>query len=315
MVRYPITHQRLLVHIAAHDQTAKRKQAWPARSAAALKKALKNPAAKIPSLWSEIKPVFAVLQAGKCGFCERLIGEDAKIANEQDVEHFRPKKGVVAWPPATPIGTEPLPADMPKSSRSGKGYIHLAFHELNYVMACKTCNARFKANYFPIRKKHDFSAKQPHLLLAKEEPYLVHPLDENDEDPEKVIGFKGFVAVPAAPGTDKKRWERGYVGIGFFGLNDPSRKDQLLLARATRLIFLGDRLRDFESAPAARRAAAWLEVQREYSIGKDHAGCIRAAIRRYAKGQRDGVLAAIQDARIYYRSKAGKPTDAPSPPK
>ena len=314
MVRYPVTPQQLLALIAAHDKDEGRKKTWPVRSAAALKKALANPSAEITGLWSEIKPVYATLQAGKCGFCERLIGEDEKIANEQDVEHFRPKKGVDAWPPGKHIGAEPLPVDMPVSSQSGKGYLRLAFHELNYVMSCKTCNARFKANFFPIRGKHSFAAAQPGPLLQKEDPFLVHPLDGADADPEEVIGFDGFVAVPAAPMTQRKRWERGYVSVGFFGLNDTSRQDQLLLARARRLMFLGDRLRDYEAAPKTKKPAAWQEVQREFNLRQDHAGCVRAAIRLYSAGSRQRVLADIEKARVFYGSKMGVPSDAPPPP-
>lgn len=320
MVRYPITHPELLTRIAAHDRKEGRRRSWPARSKAALQRILDKIAQgedpDIPSLWSEIKAVYVELQGGKCGFCERLIGADEVIANEQDVEHFRPKKGVNPWPPPDPIGADPWPADLPRSTGSGKGYLHLAFHELNYVVSCKTCNARFKANYFPIRGTHDFSATDPGTLLTTEEPYLIHPLDGMDADPEEIISFEGFTAVAAPPATDPRRRDRALVSITFFGLNDVSRQDQLLLARAKRLIMLGDRLKDFEQSDAAGRDAAWVEVQREFNRKQDFANCVRTAIRLYVKDEesRKRVWKNIEAARVFYASKMGMAEDAPPPP-
>ncbi|MBL9150914.1 MAG: hypothetical protein JNK37_00430 [Verrucomicrobiales bacterium] len=315
MVGYPISHDELIALIDEHDQAQRRRKSWKERSSEALDKLLADPSKDVPSLWSEIKPVYAHLQAGKCGFCERLIGEDDVISNEQDIEHFRPKKAVNPWPPEASVGTDPLPADIPKSKKGGAGYLRLAFHESNYLVSCKTCNARFKANYFPIRSEgHQFEAEDPAPLLSQEKPYLIHPLDENDDDPETIVGFDGFLAVPVNQSTRTVAWKRAYVTIHFFGLNDPSRQDQLLLARARRLMFLGDRLREYEAAPEAGKAAAWSAVQREYSLKIDHAGCVRAAIRLYSAGKRDEVMRAVEAAKIFYLSKTGMPTDAPPPP-
>ena len=51
------------------------------------------------TIWSEIKSVYMDLQGFKCGFCERRL-EKSEFGNvEHDVEHFRPKSQVSAWPP------------------------------------------------------------------------------------------------------------------------------------------------------------------------------------------------------------------------
>lgn len=49
--------------------------------------------------WSKIKQVYIDLQFGKCAYCERHFGSDEKSRIEHDVEHFRPKSAVKAWPP------------------------------------------------------------------------------------------------------------------------------------------------------------------------------------------------------------------------
>ena len=44
--------------------------------------------------WSDVKSVYMRLQYNKCAYCERPLGSNI----EQDVEHFRPKNAVKAWP-------------------------------------------------------------------------------------------------------------------------------------------------------------------------------------------------------------------------
>ena len=276
-------HVELLEKIADEDKKQHRRATWPKRSAAALSKFTSNPDAKISPLWSEIKPVFTRLQHGKCAFCERPLGADEVAAYEQDVEHFRPKKGVVSWPPRKPIGGMPHPADLPASQQAGAGYRKLPFHELNYIVACKTCNTRCKGNYFPIAgSKHEFTAMNPIGLGSKEKPYLIFPLGQLDDDPESLVTFLGFRAeVPAgAKGYNK---ERGQVTIHFFLLNDPARADQLFLGRATQLELLYRKILAFERSPVKRRQEAWNDAIAECSSVNPFAGCVRAMIRLYLR--------------------------------
>ena len=296
-------HTRLLVEIAAHDTREGRKKAWPVRSAAALKEFLGAARGKPSALWSEIKPVYVRLQHGKCAFCERLLGADEVAAYESDVEHFRPKKGVRPWPPPQPIGDAPYPADLPSTPGKGAGYRQLPYHELNYMVACKTCNTRCKANFFPVAKKHQFSATDPLSLHKAEEPYLIYPLGDLDEDPEFIVTFQGLKAIPAPPSSDGYRFNRARIVIAFFLLNDLAREDQLLLERAYRLELLGYKIEEFEKSKGqAKRDALWQDVIAEGAPNQPHANCVRSMIRLY---RQDPATARqqIAEARTYRRSK------------
>ena len=50
------------------------------------------------SIWSEIKAVFMEIQFNKCVFCERQFEDQQFGKSEIDVEHFRPKGRIKAWP-------------------------------------------------------------------------------------------------------------------------------------------------------------------------------------------------------------------------
>lgn len=298
-------HEALLAAIAEYDQSQSRTKSWPLRAAAALKKFKANPDGQPAALWGEIKPVYLRIQGGtgKCAFCERLLGADEIAAYESDVEHFRPKKGVTPWPPAEPLGKEPYPADLPASKGTGKGYRNLPYHELNYIVACKTCNTRCKANYFPIEGKHSFTTKAPGRTLdTKEKPFLIYPLGGLDADPESLITFVGCKAMPAKPPGKVHDWNRARVTIAFFLLNDPSREDQLILERASRLDLVGHKIEDFERSSAAQRQQAWDAVKAEGHASLPHASCVRAMIRLYASDP-DAARKLIADARVYRKSK------------
>ena len=53
------------------------------------------------------------------------------------------------------------------------------------------------------------------FLAAKERPYLVDPLGPLDDDPETIVTFIGYKAVPAKPKTDAYLWNRGRITIAF----------------------------------------------------------------------------------------------------
>src|SRR5262249_1945903 len=136
--------------------------------------------------WSDIKPAYIDLQFSKCGFCEKPL--EGKI--EQDVEHFRPKGAVVAWPVPKALAAEieaaGFPVTQPKAGT--KGYKSLAYPPLNYVTACKTCNSIRKKNYFPIAGRRRLGGRDP-AALGDEQPYLMYPLSDIDVDPEDLIEF------------------------------------------------------------------------------------------------------------------------------
>ena len=93
------------------------------------------------SIWSEVKPVFMELQGGgKCCFCERKFESGALGRHELDVEHFRPKGNVKECPRGR-VG-EGIRLTAPPGDRNG--YYLLAYHLLNYAVACKSCNSGLK---------------------------------------------------------------------------------------------------------------------------------------------------------------------------
>ena len=233
MIGYPITLKDLRKRIDDFDPK------WRAKAAAETK-ALKHGDKVEKALWSEIKPVYMRLQHGKCAFCEKLLGEQIEFdLISQDVEHFRPKNAIEAWPSQKLRDKLKLPADIPASAFTAKGYTFLAYHELNYAAACKTCNSTLKANYFPTKKAPKPKGKDPIKLTTAEEPYLVYPISDFDDQPEDIVTFLGIVPVPAHSRARRSRHERARVNIAFFAL---STREDLMKERAMRLDQMGDKL-------------------------------------------------------------------------
>ena len=48
--------------------------------------------------WSAIKDAYMRLQHNKCAYCERKLSGPPEGRIEHDVEHYRPKSVVKAWP-------------------------------------------------------------------------------------------------------------------------------------------------------------------------------------------------------------------------
>ena len=139
------------------------------------------------TIWSDIKPILRELQLDKCPYCERRL---PKKNVEWDVEHYRPKGRVTAWPPGTTAAPEP-------------GYHWLAYEVSNYLACCKTCNTDCKGDYFPLAGKR-CPPDTPVEALHQEEPLLIHPLAEG-EDPDRFITFEGAVPQATGPEPDRRR--------------------------------------------------------------------------------------------------------------
>ncbi len=170
--------------------------------------------------WPKVKDIFLDIQHHKCCYCETDIGGRVdKRTNErcrsvQDVEHFRPKSEVVSWnfpsnypdPPTLGVGPE-------------KGYPWLTHNEFNFAASCKTCNIDKKKCYFPILKGHPDYTTSPTLEeLKSEEPLLVFPLGDSDKDPEKLVTFMGWDAVPHWEANSTEYW-RAVATIELLDLN------------------------------------------------------------------------------------------------
>jgi hypothetical protein len=212
------------------------------------------------AFWSEVKPVYLRRQYNKCVYCEsRLEGGGAALVH-WDLEHFRPKSNVRKWP------KKPL-YDFPTGEAWPGGYYLLAYHPLNYAASCKPCNTSFKSDYFPIAAARISGSTDPRYY-RDEQPYLVYPLGEEDEDPEELITFVGAEAYPKhALDADPRRFRRARLMIDFFGLN----RDGLVADRADCLLDIWShvKLADTGDTFARRR------LDRKRSVRAAFASCVR----------------------------------------
>lgn len=183
---------------------------------------------KPSSFWSDVKPVFMRRQHNKCIYCESKLEGEAFSTVQWDLEHFRPKRNVRAWP----AKKSAFLYDFPTGGDWDAGYYLLAYHLQNYAAACKTCNSPFKSDYFPIAADRVSGGTHPDHYAA-EGAYLVYPLGTVDQDPEELITFEGVTAIPRpVREQDEAGWRRARLTIDFFGLN----RDGLLARRAWWLL-------------------------------------------------------------------------------
>jgi uncharacterized protein (TIGR02646 family) len=158
---------------------------------------------KHPDVLKTLEEIFG----GKCAYCEFRYA----AGSPADIEHYRPKGGVV-------IG----------SQRVEPGYYWLAAEWTNLLPSCPDCNRsryhkfdddteekRGKANQFPI-------ANDPRTLKpgceTNEERLLLHPYFD---DPAEYLRYvsKGVIqAVPDAAGIAKRK---GLTSIQVYGLDRP----------------------------------------------------------------------------------------------
>jgi hypothetical protein len=219
------------------------------------------------SIWSTVKPTFIRLQRNKCVFCERQFASPDDYGTiEFDVEHFRPKSSVTAWP--DPARHPKLNYAFQTGLPSPSGYYWLAYELQNYAASCKICNTPLKLNYFPIAGARG-TASASIRDLSDEQPFLCYPLGDLDDDPEELVTFDATVAIPAAS-MGAKHW-RGQIIIDFFGLND---REDLHRARAQMIALFGPALQavsDGRDSHDDRKL-----ISRMQSPDLPHAGCIRA---------------------------------------
>ncbi|SDA53941.1 MULTISPECIES: hypothetical protein [unclassified Janthinobacterium] len=165
--------------------------------------------------WGEIKEVYIALQGEKCAYCETKLAGITYASKVHEVEHFRPKSRVRAWPGTLPRLTAYVPPCATGAASAG-GYHLLAYNPFNYAIACTRCNSSLKSDYFPVRANRLFSEQDPGKLLI-EEPLLIYPISDFDIDPESVITFVGVQAVPRY--KQGAHYQRARITIDFFDLN------------------------------------------------------------------------------------------------
>lgn len=252
------------------------------------------------SIWSEVKTVYMRLQHDKCAYCERqLASPELGGVIEHDIEHFRPKNSVVAWPTPAVEESQEISFHFATGAALEGGYYWLAYEPMNYCTACKKCNTPLKANFFPIAGERGRAAESPHVLNDGERPLLVYPLGDLDEDPEQIITFDGIIAQPRK--RNGPRWRRAKVTIAFFGLNV---REELLRERARVLTALDNALSILESdASEARKQEAKGDIERLRSEASPHANCVRAACAAYIADPH-GMRAVFRAARDYLDSES-----------
>lgn len=220
--------------------------------------------------WGEIKRVYMRLQKDKCAFCERKLTVRPK---DHDVEHFRPKRLVMVWPPP---GTSPY--IFPTGGGFPEGYYLLAYHPLNYATACEHCNRGLKRSYFPIAATR-LSGKDDPTHLRPERPLLIYPIGNIDTDPEALLGFKGIAPGPRNADPDSYENHRAQVTIDFFDLQY---REELLRERAEvietlhHLLVLAHRIPD----PRRQRKVQTI-IRRKQSSGSQHTNCARCFVALY----------------------------------
>jgi len=270
MIRYPITKANLEAKISdAQNDWLERAKAKTDHFVAMGE--YKEP--KGESIWGEIKKVFIEIQFDKCAYCERELG-GVDNSGEYDVEHYRPKSSIKMWPTKSIRRRRKLANyGFPTGDKSDKGYYRLAYNICNYAATCKRCNSSLKSNYFPVAQPRIFDSDD-YTVLSGEEPYLLFPVgDADQDDPEEIMTFFGF--LPVLKAQDGRRYKRGLVTIDFFSL---ATRDELIRDRANIIVDMWERheiLKD-NSASAELRARAQAGIDRAILDERPHANCARA---------------------------------------
>lgn len=225
------------------------------------------------SIWSEVKRVYMKLQGDcKCAYCERKLESMPYGRIEQDVEHFRPKKSVRAYEMSHWLRDQGI--DATQVPNEDRGYYLLAYHPFNYAAACKPCNTALKKDYFPIAGDYDLAGEDPAALL-NEKPYLIYPLGDFDEAPQKLIQFHGL-SPQAAAGNGHER-ARALVTIEFFQLDNVVRRKNLVRGRAVIIVALYPQLEKLANgATGTEEAGAQKVVTGFTQSNAPHTNCARS---------------------------------------
>lgn len=218
MIRYPILEKDLIAQINAQNKT------WlsraKTRTAAYIKAGQYTGGSEF---WGQIKMVYITLQHEKCAYCETKLQGAVLASKVHEVEHYRPKSSIKAWPNQLAWST---------GAASVTGYYKLAYHPFNYAIACTRCNSTLKSNFFPISGPRDVQNANP-AQMANELALLLYPISTVDaDDPQAVITFDGVLAVPVH--KHGRSHERAATNIEFFQLNH----EDLTSRRASALIEL-----------------------------------------------------------------------------
>jgi hypothetical protein len=275
MIRYPIEPQVLIDRIAQHKPT------WLGRAEQRTQQYLQAQTyTGGAEFWGEIKDVYIDLQHEKCAYCETWLQGKAHASKVHEVEHFRPKSKVRAWPNRKKPAWRDFPPDIATGAGHDTGYFALAYHPFNYAIACTRCNSSLKSDHFPVR-----GARQPSLLdpstAHAEDALLVYPISHIDDDPRTLICFEGVLAVPVH--ASGPQHERALTIIWFFDLNH----QDLTTRRAGRIFNLWAALETRRLADTeTRRKLAQRVIAKHLGPSAEFSSCLSDFAQLYAN-QRD----------------------------
>jgi len=229
------------------------------------------------NIWTEVKKVYMDIQHNKCAYCERRLAGKEHGTIEHDIEHFRPKNSVAPWPNAKICMERSLSYDFETGEGFAPGYYLLAYSILNYATACKPCNTPLKSNYFPIAGERGEQSDDPRSY-SDERPFLVYPVGDLDEDPERILTFECITCIPA--GYEEHARRRGIVTIDFFDLNG---REELWRGRAEKVVatYLALSTLDSPGGSDGRREIARRSLSVLLSARSEHTNCVRAFERLY----------------------------------
>jgi len=301
-----------MIHIAISEDALleairKKSPKWLAKALEVSRKARKvGKLGDQEGIWSEIKEVYILLQEFKCIYCEfplpKIESNSARgVAVDYDVEHYRPKNRVTAWPTPEVLARRPSIREYVASVVPGapNGYLRLAFDPLNYVVSCKVCNTYYKADRFPIAGKPDSRSVKRASLDAREKPLLLLPFGENGDDPGLYLVFEGpVIQTLSTVGHDGLR---ARAVVDFFELDT---REDLLEGRCALIERLWLKLEERASGSAEDRVKAeeYLEVL-ETRNGFPHSACGRAYVALYER-DREQARRWYKAASEYVASKA-----------
>lgn len=283
MIRYPVDRQNLLNLIQA------KKASWlsdaQTRTAAYAQSKDYTGGAEF---WGDIKQVYIDLQHEKCAYCETKLQGKILASKVHEVEHFRPKSSIKAWPDRKRKYWKAFPTHIKTSGAHDKGYYLLAYHPYNYAIACTRCNSTLKSNYFPVRGERDVTLADP-TNGANEEALLIFPLMDIDDDPSSLIDFDGVLAVPRH--EKGALHERAVTTIWFFQLNH----EDLTTRRAEMIGYLWNALELAQmAANVADRQFAQETVDEVCSARGQFSSCMASFRRLYEKDRAQARKKAVQ---------------------
>lgn len=273
MIRYPVSEAELVARINKQNKN------WLTN---ANKRTLKYIAdgeyTGGSEFWGQIKKVYIDLQHEKCAYCETKLQGAALASKVHEVEHYRPKSSIKAWPNRSIDYWKDFNHPWKTGEASDKAYYRLAYHYLNYAIACTRCNSTLKSNYFPVRGPRDLTSGDPNTMQG-ESALLLYPVSSVDpDDPEHIITFDGVLAVPVS--KEGPGYERAVTTIEFFQLNH----QDLTSRRADHICGLWAFLSLLATAPELKKTTE-KTIQKLCSPQNEFSACLNAYRRLYQTDQ------------------------------